>query len=742
MEGTASEGELRRKKRRVPDEDRKRASKACDRCKKRKNRCNPGSAGACRRCQIAGYSCSLTELPDMRATNTQSPQAHPSASAPLRPEIQRLHSHISSNPVRPQIETMANDIALTPSEYPGWASFLAKLQDTFCVELPKASSYLVQNISHSEISPPSSEAQRGRVKAALSRFPPWKVAQFLVSVQIEHGTDCFFYFDQPRFMVDLFELYHQEDSPLNENASFVCLALAVFALGSQWTALSKPANSASVSVPEDQDPGRIFYDTAQTLIGDVVQSSSLISVQAVFVLSVYLLPASAFGAAFVYMGLALRKAMAIELHRESSDAATLEVDRESRRRLWWAIYSLERTLTIKLSKPPSVDAMHISARLPDRCSGLDANQKFDNLPLQRANAQLVAILDKISSPYPSRSSQMLPLETKLKQWKASIPQELRREVTPSDSSNYRAVMHLHLNYYFAWIAMGRVAVVTVARAHVASSLHRDQTPTPLDSAILTVAHSCIKSARKMLGLFEDLHKTGNITRFSFTDFQGCSIATIVLLVGSLISGEQECRTIASAGLNYLRLMAGKQVTPLKGVRFVEAVQTIVVEASSKASVHKEHCTPSTPITPEPAASGYSQWAEWLQTVQNPEAERASQGRSAEYPTSRPLSVTQDRQVRQQDLPASLANDLNDATFPVTPSHSIRPHAQEATAFQTSFAYDSGSNTGDQVFASTTVPTLEGSHGTDHDFMMGLTGLSVLDFPDEMDMDLTFGSPIW
>ncbi|GAB1740482.1 hypothetical protein NU219Hw_g5585t1 [Hortaea werneckii] len=637
---------------------------------------------------------------------------------------------------------MANDIALTPSEYPGWASFLAKLQDTFCVELPKASSYFVQNTSHPESSSTSSEAQHGRLKAALSRFPPWTIAQFLVNVCIEHGTDCFFYFDQPRFLADLFELYHRKDSHHNQDASFVCLALGVFALGSQWTALSKPPNCASVPIPEDQDPGRLFYDAAQTLTGDVLQSSSLTSVQAAFVLSVYLLPASAFSAAFVYMGLALRKAMALELHREASDPATSAVDRESRRRLWWAIYSLERTLTIKLNKPPSIDAKHILAKLPDRCKSLDDNQKFDNLPLQRANAQLVAILDQISSPCPSTGSQMLHLENKLKEWKALIPQELRREVTPSHSSNYRAVMHLHLNYYFAWIAMGKVAVVTVARAHVASTLRRDRTPTPLDPAVVAVAHSCIKSARKMLGLFEDLYKTGNITRFSFTDFQGCSIATIVLLVGSLISGEQECRTIASAGLDYLRLMAGKQVTPLKGVRFVEAVQTIVVEASLKASANKEHRTSPTPITFEPAASEYNQWAEWLQTVQDVEAGTASQESPAEQSSSRPLSGTQNQHIRQQDLPASLAEDFTDATSSVIASRSIRTRGQEATAFHTSFEYDNGPNPGDEVFSTTAVSTLGGSTGTDHDFMMGLTGLSVLDFPDEIDMDLTFGSPVW
>ncbi|KAI7612511.1 hypothetical protein KC343_g11186 [Hortaea werneckii] len=541
--------------------------------------------------------------------NTQSPQATPSASGPHWPEIQNRPNNRSASPMRPQIETLANDIALTPSEYPGWASFLAKLQDTFCVQLPRASSYLVQNTPQSESSSTTSEAQRVRLKAALSRFPPWRVAQFLVNVCIEHGTDCFFYFDQPRFMADLFEFYHQQDSQYSEDANFVCLALAVFALGSQWTSLSKPPDCASVSTPEDQDPGRLLYDAAQALVGDVIESSSLTSVQAIFVLSVYLLPASAFGAAFVYMGVALRKAMALELHREASYPTVSEVDRESRRRLWWAIYFLERTLTIKLNKPPSVDIMHISAKIPDQCESLDHNQRFDNLPLQRANAQLIAILDQMSD-------------------------------------------------------------------------------------------------------------------------------------SNLISGEQECRTIASAGLDYLRLMAGRHVTPLKGVRFVEAVQTIVVEASLKASANREHYTPSTPIASEPAASDYNQWAKWLQKVQNPGADRVSRGSSGEYSNSRPLSVTQNRHMGQPVLPVSLANDFTNATSLVTPSQPIRPHAQEAAVFPTSFGYDNGTTAGDQGFSSTAMPTLGGFNGTDQDFMMGLTGLSVLDFPDDVEMDLNVGSPVW
>ena len=290
--------------------------------------------------------------------------------------------------------------------------------------------------------------------------------------------------------------------------------------------------------------------------------------------------------------------------------------------------------------------------------------------------------------------------------------------------------------------MGRVAVVTVARADVASALRRDTTPAPPDPAVITVAHSCIKSARKILGLFEDLHKTGNITRFSFTDFQGCSIATIVLLVGSLISGEQKCRTIASTGLDYLRLMAGKQVTPLKGVRFVEAVQTIVVEASLKASANKEHCTTSTSVNSEPAASDYNHWAEWLQTVHGAETERTSQENPAGFSATSTPSLTQNRHVRQQGLPASLVGDFTDANSPVAASQSIGRPVQEANIFPASFGNDSRPIIGDQIFSPSAVPTLGGSNGIDHDFMMDLIGLGVLDFADETDMDLTFGSTLW
>jgi hypothetical protein len=176
----------------------------------------------------------------------------------------------------------------------------------------------------------------------VNAFPPRPVADFLLSVCIKHGTDSFFYFDQTQFLSEIHQFYTEPSSRLRSDASFVCLAHAAFALGSQWTTLARPDDSASHLSPGDTDPGRIFYNQARALIPDVIDKPSIRSVQAPFVLGVYLLPASAIGSSYIYMGLALRKALALDLHLNPEDMNISSTEKEIRSRLWWSIYALER----------------------------------------------------------------------------------------------------------------------------------------------------------------------------------------------------------------------------------------------------------------------------------------------------------------------------------------------------------------------------------------------------------------
>lgn len=311
-----SPAERRRRRRRVPDSARKRAPRACTFCKTRKSKCVETARGICKRCMQSSLVCDLArqrsiDEPDLNYTH----DAHISPSA-----------------------TFATG---TPAERFMWPRFLHKLRQTFSLE------EITRSETQTSILPPiqpprhTPESAR-RVREAARAFPPQAVAHFLVSVCNEHGTDSFHYFDTAHFSSELIECYANPDSILRLDSAFVCLAHAVFALGSQWATLVRPEGARTTPPPQDSDPGRIFYHQAQSLIPDIIELNSIRTVQATFVIGVYLLPASAISSSYIYLGLALRKAVAIDLHLETEEINISDTEKELRRRLWWAVYSLER----------------------------------------------------------------------------------------------------------------------------------------------------------------------------------------------------------------------------------------------------------------------------------------------------------------------------------------------------------------------------------------------------------------
>lgn len=187
-----------------------------------------------------------------------------------------------------------------------------------------------------------SSLEQSRLKTTVDSLPPKSVADFLLSVCIKHGVDIFFYFDQAQVAEELNQFYSDPTSSLRFDPSFICLVLAIFALGSHWTPLERPSSSPQTLQTEECDPGRVFFQQAKLLVPDVIERSCLRSIQACFLLGVYLMPLSAVGSSYIYMGIALRKALAFDLHQSSDDQILDEREREVRHRLWWSIYSLER----------------------------------------------------------------------------------------------------------------------------------------------------------------------------------------------------------------------------------------------------------------------------------------------------------------------------------------------------------------------------------------------------------------
>ena len=182
------------------------------------------------------------------------------------------------------------------------------------------------------------------LKIALEGFPPRNVADFLVETFFHSVEANYYYMDRDRFRTRL-ERCYAEMTPesVDHDASFVCLALIVFAMGSQFAGLRAPSQLVPSLTVSKHGPGMVFYVKAKLLLSDVITTGSLESIQALFLIGLFLLPSNTSDLSYVYHGTTLKMAMAAGLHRKIVDSTGLDQRvMHVRNRLWWSLYTSER----------------------------------------------------------------------------------------------------------------------------------------------------------------------------------------------------------------------------------------------------------------------------------------------------------------------------------------------------------------------------------------------------------------
>ncbi|KAF2725959.1 hypothetical protein K431DRAFT_238279 [Polychaeton citri CBS 116435] len=600
-------------------------------------------------------------------------------------------------------------------ECSAWPRYFSKLRESFALD-PHASLHEQHMRVQSTTQTPVLQAfELRRLREAIDGFPPQDVAHFLILACIDYAGDSFFYFNRAKMLCDMDDFYENSTSKHRSDPSFLCLAHATFALGSHWIQRARPRGSEeaiSSAVPDRGNPGQLFYDHARSLVPDVIDTPNLRSVQAIFILGTYLLPVNANSSSHIYLGLALRKATALDLHKEADLYGTDEDDRETRRRIWWSIYALERCSTVKLNRPRSISAETITTALPKPHQSLDHAQKFDNVEYQRANAQLMLILDQVAicaDRIPSKVK-FDEFDARLKDWKKSLPWYLSITNIDPDSLSYRARFHLCLNYYFTYITMGKASMVTSVRVCVRHETGQDVRSSSVKGHVETLQNSCIEAASRMLHMFEVLHQSDSLEQFSFTDFQGCSIATVILLLASIIHHRSTSyERIVSFGLDCLRGMAQDNKAARLGVSFVEGLQKIAIEARSKRR-QSEAAHSSATHYDELHRLRYYKWLDWVSNKQHDDS--TPERLLAEGPTH---SVPDRASWLPLDDPpmSGLSNTQQQYDFSETTPSEV-PQSQ-GNRGNDSYTMDLG--------------TSSASHEDEHAFLIGLTGMGIFGFPE-------------
>lgn len=180
------------------------------------------------------------------------------------------------------------------------------------------------------------------ISTALAGLPPRFIAEFLAKVFFKYAQRNYFYVERRWLMKQLHIAYNETWSTSIRDPGTVAILFGVLAVGTQYAHMDAGNAADKGAVPSEDEVGAMFYQTATKLLPEVIQTSSLESVQAVTLLGLYALPLDASGLSYVYFSLAIRLAIQNGMHRKYQGTELSAVTIETRNRVWWTACSTEK----------------------------------------------------------------------------------------------------------------------------------------------------------------------------------------------------------------------------------------------------------------------------------------------------------------------------------------------------------------------------------------------------------------
>ncbi|KIV93767.1 hypothetical protein PV10_04958 [Exophiala mesophila] len=573
----------------VPPEKRKRIAQACTECRKRKRKCRQQESGICVQCQENQTECHSEaisreiEVPFTDGRSISKWRVPPAAQQYIEDEVKQLHPgmHVPFEVIRSAalamekyrvVEDVADTVAAPPEpQYPLNEGFLDHFSKQISqavgrpIESPTPTGSLHGFDDHHEL-----------LSELLTQLPLWPKADTLISAFFHYGESNWYYCDQERFRKRLDSIYQHGIQSSEATPEFVCLTLMALAMGSHFQHLPTLSRSYLQNMPDDDNrlPGRRYFEAAQQLLPYIMQHISIESVQSTVLMALFLLPVGQRKSNYTLIGLSLRMAMALSLHRRTFDTTPLA---EESRRVFWTVWCLEKRLSLVWRAPDMLREREITAPMPAHHVSLDSSnpQKLVRL---RAFVDLTKIQSYAAQISTSEADigEILKIEERLQIWNQSLPDSLRSY----DPDHMRATIHLQVMYNLIWMELGRAPLLSLVKQAIDHQLA--DSPTSADKRQRQqrrLAELCASSAHTVLRLVQSLRQVGRLAAFSYSDFHACSSAVVLILVDSLLHPRLGVADAVGVGIETLEMLAFGNEYAQRGVTLVKRFCKMVGEVT-------------------------------------------------------------------------------------------------------------------------------------------------------------------
>ncbi|CCF58745.1 hypothetical protein KAFR_0F01490 [Kazachstania africana CBS 2517] len=303
-----------------------RVFKACIACRKKKRRCDGKSP--CSHCARTSIICEYT--------NTARPRSHSIAFAnDVSNDIHLIDSTTSSRSHSPKLSDKVNPYKTLIERLYSGAS-LESLQNL-------SREQLIKTLNSEEVN-----------KNDTISLPPRDIALKLILKTWSSACVLFRFYHRPSLVKILDSLYELGTNPKTiKQRKAESLIFAVLAVGELFS--QEENNSYS--------RGLNYFNKAKTLI-DFKDINDIHSIQAIFMMTIFLQCSGDLKACYYYIGIALRIAIRENLHRKPSLTGPTAIEDETKKRLFWSIYKVDIYMNCTLGLPASLNESFIDQELP------------------------------------------------------------------------------------------------------------------------------------------------------------------------------------------------------------------------------------------------------------------------------------------------------------------------------------------------------------------------------------------
>jgi hypothetical protein len=380
----------------------------------------------------------------------------------------------------------------------------------------------------------------------------------------------------------------------------------------------------------------MFYQEAIRLLPEIIEVSSLESVQACLLFAAYALPIDAAGLGYVYINLTIRLAMQNGMHRRCVGEAFSAAMMETRNRVWWTAYAMERyvsSLALFRSGADGVGKYLFSMddrwECCDRMSIRSCRWIWVNRIQQRHICLLLFIsritwrisIKKCASTLPVKDrhtnnhrsllrttpkqdlqlllSRLADRKNDLRKWWSTLPLIIQKNdaQTPVD----RSTAHLKLEHCLLRMFIGRPFLLSRGSPSNPTSpatppASTAQKPTPRQELVTC----CITAATDAISICSSLRDSDSgpgLARASYIEYSSCRAALLVLIAYSIQDRSDHFRKALRVGLDMIREMAASGESARSEVELIEVLERALVRLRSFDEVGK-------------VASDYEEFKQW------------------------------------------------------------------------------------------------------------------------------------